>query len=159
MNANCSNLWLNSSYCVQPVGEISTCPGYLPGPTATRPPFAAGPSTSIPWYDPDPTQDADLLVIPLANLTRTDCWDYIWINNTDSDWLGCWDYAWASGIEPDQFALWNPSIDQNTEDSLEPKYDYPCTLKPSVSYCIGLTSPTPGKPSVNPNPLALSVFH
>ncbi|KAF7184685.1 hypothetical protein CNMCM7691_006047 [Aspergillus felis] len=143
VNANCTNLWLNYSYCVQPVGEISTYPGYLPGPTATRPPFTAGPSTSIPWYDPDPTQDADLVVIPLANLTRTDCWDYIWINSTDPDRLGCWDYAWAAGVEPDQFALWNPSIDQNAEDSLEPTYDYPCTLTPSVSYCIGLASPTP----------------
>ncbi|BAE54678.1 unnamed protein product [Aspergillus oryzae RIB40] len=137
------NIGLNDFYCVQPVGEISTYPGYLPGPTATRPPFTAGPSTSIPWYDPESTQDADLLVIPLANLTRTDCWDYIWINSTDPDQLGCWDYAWAAGVEPDQFALWNPSIDQNAEDSLEPTYDYHCTLTPSVSYCIGLASPTP----------------
>lgn len=150
MNANCTNLWLNYSYCVQLVGEISTYPGYLPGPTATRPPFTAGPSTSIPWYDPESTQDADLLVIPLANLTRTDCWDYIWINSTDPDQLGCWDYAWAAGVEPDQFALWNPSIDQNAEDSLEPTYDYHCTLTPSVSYCIGLASPTPGKSSPHP---------
>lgn len=74
VDAQCINLWLNYNYCVQPVGDIKDYPGYGPGPTKTRPPFTPGPSTSIPREDPEPTDDPNLLIIPIANLTREDCW-------------------------------------------------------------------------------------
>lgn len=73
LDGNCTNLWLNYTYCVQPVGDIATYPGYGAGPTATLPPFTAGPQTSLPWTDPDPTPAPGNIIIPLANDTRVDC--------------------------------------------------------------------------------------
>jgi len=52
--------------------------------------------------------------------------------------------AWVYGAEPADFAHWNPSIDQNEEDATTPTYDYDCKLALSVSYCVELSSPTPG---------------
>ncbi|KAL3486616.1 hypothetical protein BJX62DRAFT_241846 [Aspergillus germanicus] len=139
---NCTNPWLDYSHCVQAVGNISTYPGYLGGPSPILPHFTPEPSTSIPW-SAIPTKES-LLGIPLANETRIDCWNYIWINNTDSGWLNCWDHALAAGLSRAQFALWNPSIDQNVEDADAPSYEYDCALVPSLSYCIALASPTQG---------------
>jgi hypothetical protein len=47
------------------------------------------------------------------------------------------------GIDREEFALWNPSLDQNPTNAENATYDYPCSAKVSVSYCIGIASPTP----------------
>jgi hypothetical protein len=52
---------------------------------------------SIPWTPIQTNESA--LVIPLANKTRLDCWDYIWINSTDPEWLNCWYYSGFSERE------------------------------------------------------------
>jgi len=147
VNENCTNLWLNYSYCIQPVGDITTYPGYGGTTTTTLPPFTPGPKTALPWDETmeTGTNRTDLVVIPLAEGTRIDCYYYIWINVTDTEAsnLTCWDVASWAGQTPEQFALWNPSIDQNTNASTSPTYDYDCTLTPSVSYCALLASPTP----------------
>ncbi|KAL3441171.1 hypothetical protein BJX65DRAFT_314055 [Aspergillus insuetus] len=113
---NCTNLWLDYSYYVQAVGTLPR------------------PSTSIPW-SAIPTRES-LMVIPLANETRIDCWNYLWINNTDSEWLNCWGYALAAGLSRAQFALWNPSIDQNAKDADAPSYDKPTASAPPAPVLV-----------------------
>ncbi|KAL2802188.1 hypothetical protein BJX63DRAFT_438128 [Aspergillus granulosus] len=84
IDKNCTNLWLNYNYCVSPVGNIETYPGYAivtGGPTTSR--FMPTlPETAIDWSDlplatltpwtplPTPT------TLPLANGTRKDCKEY-----------------------------------------------------------------------------------
>ena len=88
IDANCTNLLLGISHCVQPVGTISMCPGYG-GATATTPPFVPGPVTSLPWTGPiwaiadNATQPTG--TIPIANKTRIDCWSYIFNKDTIKD--------------------------------------------------------------------------
>lgn len=82
VNANCTNLWLDYNYCVVPVGDISTYPGYG-GATST---FTITPETStlLPWTDPFANDRTDAVLIPLANDIRTHRWDYIWFDDTAS---------------------------------------------------------------------------
>lgn len=149
INSNCTNLWLDSSYCVAPVGSISTYPGYG-GPTST---FTIRPAstTPMPWVDFFSNNRSEQISIPIANETRTDCWDYIWINETLGSDYSCWDVASFSGLSREQFILWNPSLDKNTEDTATRTYDYDCTLQPASSYCNVIASPTPAPvPTVVP---------
>ncbi|KAJ9156077.1 carbohydrate-binding module family 50 protein [Pleurostoma richardsiae] len=144
--SNCTNLWADTSYCVAPVGAISTYSGYTT-PTST---FSITPESSTPisWYDPfasNGTSEA-AVSIPLANNTRTDCWDYTWWNSSKSSVPSCWDVAASNEITGEQFVLWNPSLDANltvSDNATTTVYDYPCTIAPSLSYCVGLASPTP----------------
>ncbi|KAJ8110046.1 hypothetical protein OPT61_g7001 [Boeremia exigua] len=142
IDVSCSNLWLNTSYCVQPVGDITTYPGYGGSTTATLPPFTTGPKTSLP-PNPDPVDAPDQIIIPMANDTRVDCWSYMWLNESSPESTDCWGIAAAIGIEREEFALWNPSLDQNPIDTENATYDYPCSAQVSVSYCIGIARPTP----------------
>jgi hypothetical protein len=70
---NCTNLYLNSYYCVEAVGYISTYPGYLT--TSTTSALNQTSATSLPSSNGNPltnfTTSAQL--IPLANGTRFDC--------------------------------------------------------------------------------------
>lgn len=136
---NCTNLWLNAYYCVQPVGYISTYPGY--GGTPTRDPIEPIKATSLPNI-------GDILanftetqpLIPIANQTRLDCSSYIWFDNlTDNAAADCWSLAQVRGITAEEFILWNPSL--GTQDSSS-DYAYPCTVSASTSYCIGLATST-----------------
>jgi hypothetical protein len=76
LDASCSNLWLNASYCVQPVSDIKTYPGYGGATTATLPEFTAGPKTSLTPNE-DPVAAPDQIIVPMANDTRVDCWRYV----------------------------------------------------------------------------------
>ncbi|KAI0123660.1 muramidase [Xylariales sp. AK1849] len=142
---NCTNLWANTSYCVAPVGYISTYSGYST-PTAT---FSITPesSTAIAWYDPF-ASDGTAPDVPLANSTRTDCWDYTWWNTSLSTLPSCWDVAASSDITGEELVLWNPSLEANASLTVTPDnvtatvYDYPCTISASQSYCVAIASPT-----------------
>lgn len=70
LDANCTNLWVNYEYCVEPVGSISTYPGY--GGSTTLPPITGMSKTAL--SPPTTTSSSSALVIPIANGTRTDCW-------------------------------------------------------------------------------------
>lgn len=72
----CSNLWLDTSYCVAPVGNIASYSGYTGTATLpfSLPDFTPGPSTKAEWDTSTPTSDPEYPVIPLANETRVDCW-------------------------------------------------------------------------------------
>ena len=72
---NCTNLQANVYYCVQAVGSISTYPGYGATATATQP-FIPTNCTSLPWVDIKAYYKSLYPVIPFANDTRTDCYQY-----------------------------------------------------------------------------------
>ncbi|KAL6811041.1 hypothetical protein GGI42DRAFT_339846 [Trichoderma sp. SZMC 28013] len=179
--SNCANLELGYYYCVQPVGYISTYLGY--DPTAIAPPFDQTPSTSLPKIDNPlanwPVSDS---IIPIANNTRKDCYDYIYVNNTNTTEnlaADCWNLAWAYGITREELVLWNPSLGKDDTSFSTPvpeessciaspttvsksssvsvdKYTYPCTLAANTSYCVLLVSPTtgPSTPTIPPGPRA-----
>jgi hypothetical protein len=62
LNADCNNLWLDYSYCVAPVGETSTYPGYG-GATSTS---TITPETRTPllWTDSFANNRTDTVAIP-----------------------------------------------------------------------------------------------
>lgn len=72
---NCTNLWLEYSSCIVPVRSIDQYPGY--DPPAPNFPITPESSTPIPFEDVFRDED-DMLVIPLANDSRDDCWDHLW---------------------------------------------------------------------------------
>ncbi|KAM0346568.1 hypothetical protein ACHAP4_011664 [Fusarium culmorum] len=160
---NCTNLWLDYSYCVKPVGAISTYPGYggTAAPSATSRPFKKTESTDQSSHngtdplDRFPSTDG---IVPIANGTRLDCVEYYWTENTtDNLAADCWALTAIYGIEPEGFILWNPSLtdaDKTEEDfdadapsatgtmTYRNDFAYPCTVSSSVSYCVGLLSGT-----------------
>ncbi|KKP02189.1 LysM domain-containing protein [Trichoderma harzianum] len=168
--SNCANLELGYYYCVQPVGYISTYPGYEP--RATAPLFNQTPTTSLPKIgNPLANWPVNDSIIPIANNTRKDCYDYIYMNNTNTTVnlaADCWNLAWAYGITREELVLWNPSLEKDDTSFSTPapeessciqvatpttvssgssvsvdRYTYPCTLAANTSYCVLLLSPTP----------------
>ncbi|KAF5587789.1 muramidase [Fusarium subglutinans] len=149
---NCTNLWLRTSYCVAPVGDIADYLGY--GPEEDEWTIEPQESTEVPYWEKFPR---DGPYVPLANGTREDCWEYLWWNETYAGSpIPCLDAALGYELDLEQFFLWNPSLDQNEPDAVSPTYDFPCTISPFVSYCMQLASPTPvpKKPRVPPSPRA-----
>ncbi|PNP85446.1 hypothetical protein FNYG_01275 [Fusarium nygamai] len=144
---NCTNLLADVYYCVQPVGYISTYPGY--NGSSTQPPIQPVSATSIPFQNPFEQKDnkSDSQLIPLANGTRRDCYKYIYFYN--------------------DFILWNPSLAQPEDDeetsgqadSVANLYAYPCTVSANSSYCVMLASPTPApiEDVQPPTPLAAGI--
>jgi LysM repeat protein len=152
VNVNCTNLWLDYNYCIAPVGNIRSYPGYPKPPTST---FSITPMavTQIPWRPITNKSNTSYAIVPIAAGSRTDCWNYVWINATLSGTIDCWALASFSQIGREQFVLWNPSLNQNTGTGT-PSYNYTCTIPPSLSYCVGIASPTPMAytPPVPPSP-------
>ncbi|KAF7173330.1 hypothetical protein CNMCM5623_005526 [Aspergillus felis] len=133
VNGNCTNLYLNYSYCVQPVGNIETYPGYATTTTtgASPPTTTAWWGTRVAWEDlPIATNLTPWVPIvtpttaPLANNTRLDCDEYTdnTLGSVPCDWL-------ALGVDIGDFASWNPSVDV-----------YNCTLANNTRYCTLLGS-------------------
>ena len=118
----CSNLWLDASYCVKPVGNIETYPGYpvtVPETSFTRPPISTVQPTEVPL----PTMR------PFAPGTDEDCYGYISVFENEEWGLDkCEITAMASRITVDDLMKWNPSL---SEDS--------CLLQPGFRYCIAKT--------------------
>ncbi|KAK2038552.1 LysM domain-containing protein [Colletotrichum somersetense] len=143
-NPGCGNLWLNTSYCVQPVGDINTYPSY---PYSTSPPYTLTPSDyvtttqpAIETIAPSETPVADL---PLASgsLDEADgCREFVEhvdvpIPRDQSQQpdvpqltknINTCDYVVAEQkILMDDFIEWNPSL-RNVS---------PCVLQPNLRYC------------------------
>ncbi|KAL3486679.1 hypothetical protein BJX62DRAFT_228560 [Aspergillus germanicus] len=76
VNQNCTNLFAEESYCVQPVGSIdqySGHPGYIPpAPSVSEIPFSDQPNAT---YTPPALNQTSPL--PFANGTRGDCYIYV----------------------------------------------------------------------------------
>ncbi|KAF3898088.1 Carbohydrate-binding module family 50 protein [Trichophyton interdigitale] len=145
VNHKCENLWLNYSYCVQPVGDIGTYTGYpisTPSVTFTRPSptsTSASPTRTEVWT-PVPS--------PLAPGTIEGC--YLYENAYDEESASdaslnlCWWWAANGEVDIQEFLAWNPSL--LNED---------CHLKPGYRYCIRRWKDRPTLPHVycsEPNP-------
>ncbi|KAF5697167.1 peptidoglycan-binding lysin domain-containing protein [Fusarium mundagurra] len=161
--SNCTNLLAGVYYCVQPVGYISTYPGY--DGSSTRPPIQPMSATTLP-NPPAKTNKPALSVVPIANGTRNDCVKYTYIRNiTDNPVANSWSLCNLWDQSPQDFILWNPSLAESkdaetfeatTEKPAVNPYTYPYTLSANSSYCVMLASPTP-TPDVDiqpPTPLA-----
>ncbi|KAJ5139216.1 uncharacterized protein N7515_004064 [Penicillium bovifimosum] len=166
INEKCTNLQLGVYYCVQAVGYITTYPGY--GGTSddyTKVSMTAVPSSVLRPDYPGALPNNSYPVIPLANGTRKDCYDYMWLSNTTDDALAdCWTMAMTNGVSAEDFIMWNPSLEEkprrsssiastasasaSSSSSVTPdSYYYPCTLRASSSYCVMLSRPKKTKAS------------
>ncbi len=75
VNVNCTNLFAEESYCVVPVGDLTSYPGY-PGyvaPSNATTTFAWSDAPKATWVPPDLNITDNT---PLANGTRSDCWQF-----------------------------------------------------------------------------------
>ncbi|RSL71249.1 hypothetical protein CEP51_012088 [Fusarium floridanum] len=136
---NCTNLWLNTSYCVAPVGSISEYPGY--GPEKPTFDFEPVDIVFLPWEDPWEEWRNRQKLVPLATGTRKDCWNYDWWNNSEVSLPEVSSVAFVYEVNLELFLAWNPSLEGEE------------IIKPSVSYCVALSEPTP-TPWKPPNPRA-----
>jgi len=137
LNSNCTNLWANASYCILPVGDISTYAGYggaatttIPGPTGTvfnysTLPTATWPSAIVP--------SATATGYPLANNTRKDCVTYY--NNDNQT---CLYLSILYNIALTDFVLWNPSTGNTTTLNTD-GWDG-CTMVAGKRYCAQLNT-------------------
>lgn len=131
LNENCSNLELGTAYCVKPVGDITTYPGYKvdgPSTTFTRPPTS---TISVPI----PTETLH----PRAPGTIDSCETYVnafdaaaeeerfgpqpWYDEMNE----CTTYAGIYGVTLADMREWNPSLSEDDEG---------CRFDPDYSYCV-----------------------
>ncbi|KAM5506240.1 hypothetical protein McanMca71_002433 [Microsporum canis] len=157
VNQKCENLWLNYSYCVKPVGDITTYSGYpvsTPSVTFTRPrpTSTSSMSTETTLPTPDPS--------PLAPGTIEGCYEYgdPWDEETAKilppgtslqDLNSCQGWAWNGEVEYDELLAWNPSLIWDRTKPAET-----CFLKPGYRYCIRRWKVRPTRPHdfcVEPN--------
>ncbi|KAI0905819.1 hypothetical protein F4823DRAFT_113363 [Ustulina deusta] len=137
VNVNCTNLFAEESYCVVPVGDLTSYPGY-PGyvaPSNATTTFAWSDAPKATWVPPDLNITDNT---PLANGTRSDCWQF-----TDGSSLQlpingsiysstCQLIASTYGTSLDQLKNWNPSLPTNETD---------CSFDPSLRYCLMAYNP------------------
>ncbi|KAK4186063.1 hypothetical protein QBC35DRAFT_465066 [Podospora australis] len=128
VNVNCTNLWLYTSYCVQPLTPIN-----IPATKVfTRPPISS--STHSAYTVVYPT------IYPKAPNTETNCSEYRnfipLANDTAGDVLlpaipganlinSCWYVANKHQIPLAGLLFWNPSLNASN-----------CNLQPGRSYCV-----------------------
>lgn len=132
INANCTNLWADTSYCVGAVGDISTYAGYGGATTTTNmPTFVA---TADPAWTPmesvfTPTYsiNSQATNLPIANGSLTDC--FAIFNNKYGE-VSCQSVADIYGVDIGDFLSWNPSL--GDFDHYNPKT---CVLTNATQYC------------------------
>lgn len=144
INENCTNLLLDISYCVAPVGDINTYsgrPGYhTPGPTGL--PFTKVTFTSTKPATTTPTSTQ----MAFAEDTRDDCYQYFEASQMETDISGtsfrhqCDLAAAVYGVELSELLTWNPKLGNDTEAAS-------CSFKPGVRYCGRFYFELPPPPS------------
>ncbi|KAG6039143.1 hypothetical protein E4U41_003159 [Claviceps citrina] len=125
VDSSCSNLWAKTSYCVKPVGNIETYPGYTTTAAATT---FTRPSTATSFV-PSPVQTAALN--PRASGTISDC--FVYENAFDaasrlqnpSAANSCSSWARFANVTVEQLLEWNPSLSASG-----------CALQAGKSYCV-----------------------
>lgn len=140
VDSNCTNLILEESYCVKPVGSISTYSGY--GGTSTDAcSRARGPTTCYRDVSDLPTGTL-VTETPNARGTTKNCDKFVtWRNSTFGNSTGpdlntCDYIKWRYEITWEQLKAWNPSL--NTTDPS-------CAIKNGYKYCVqgpGYTTPS-----------------
>ncbi|OBT78531.1 hypothetical protein VF21_01031 [Pseudogymnoascus sp. 05NY08] len=133
INVNCTNLFADESYCVQPVGDINTYPGKA---GASHP--VTGVQTTIPFSalpDVTPTTTTGCSTStpsPTATGTRRDCNDYFLGDYFPSVPVGtsynsaCEFAAAVYGVDLTAFQTWNTAIDVSSAS---------CAFQTGVRYC------------------------
>ncbi|PTB45697.1 carbohydrate-binding module family 50 protein [Trichoderma asperellum CBS 433.97] len=141
VNSTCGNLWLDTYYCVEAVGNIATYSDY----NQTAHPFTwpavgqARTKTSAP--SPQVTLMGDL---PLAPGTL-DCGSYTqYYNSSRLNGNQCGMVAWVFTLNVTDFVAWNPSLSYNATDPSA------CVLLPGYRYCIG--GPLPASKGTSSTP-------
>jgi hypothetical protein len=123
VDVNCSNLWLNTSYCVRAVGNIATYSGY----PVTTPSYTFTKSPSTTAFTPVAVATPPLN--PKAPGTWTNCTFYENAFNTKivnyESLNSCRSWSINSGSTVEQLIHWNPSLDPQN-----------CVLDPAYSYCL-----------------------
>lgn len=133
INSNCTNLFAQESYCIEPVGAISSYPGYggvtplgnLTGTSGSFDSFSA--ATYIPTLFAGYNRT-------LANRTVTTCSDYLNGADYQQDLTGtlyasnCQLAASVYGITVANLGVWNPSLDTNAAS---------CAFEATAWYCAG----------------------
>lgn len=133
INPNCTNLFAQESYCVEPVGDINSYPGYggvtpLGNLTGTAGSFS---SFSAATYIPTLFAGYNRT---LANGTVTTCSDYLNGADYQEDLTGtfyasnCQLAASVYGITVANLVVWNPSLDSNASS---------CAFDATAWYCAG----------------------
>lgn len=149
IDVHCTNLWLNTAYCVRAVGDINTYPGYSysTSPLYTLPPsFFVTTTTTLSRTVPSV---APIVVLPLAPGIKSDCAAYVeyvpvdpYRDQSQSEnarlvtaRINSCDFA-SSGypVSLADFLSWNPSL-----ASLSP-----CYLQPGYCYCAQNSSSVVG---------------
>ncbi|CAP64831.1 uncharacterized protein PODANS_5_3800 [Podospora anserina S mat+] len=127
LDKNCTNLWKDTAYCVKPVGNIVTYPGYKTS-TAT---------TSFTRPTPQPTASAAPIPIPTlhpkAPGTVNECflhrnaWESSFMANNPlfAGGNNCTSWASVGDVTIQQLLEWNPSLSATK-----------CEFKPGSSYCV-----------------------
>lgn len=135
VDSNCINLWLNTSYCVAPIGNIATYSGYsvsTPLYTFTKPPKTTATPTPVPL----PTLN------PRAPGTISDCDIYdnpFFANTTNAMTYNSYNnWAQIAGVTIQDLISWNPSLSASN-----------CTLDAEYSYYI-ISGQTPREYSFPP---------
>ncbi|KAG9698248.1 Six-hairpin glycosidase, partial [Aureobasidium melanogenum] len=135
INANCTNLYAQESYCVRAVGDINTYSGKFGAITATATiasvdtPFADLPSAT----DITTVTSATSSALPLANGTRQDCESYFDGTIFQVD-VSFWDSicqlaAVSFDVDLNSFGTWNQGL--NVTSPL-------CAFQSGVQYCARL---------------------
>lgn len=150
INSNCTNLWLGNAYCVAPVGDISTYPGYpqtTPLITVTSASFPPV-DTGIPTASSSPGYVATTSLLPTASGTIPGCDTYKNANGSGGH-DSCSDISANYLVSVDQLQKWNPSLSKNPSDcSLQPGFSY-CVVQnstengPSPNYCLSVNATMP----------------
>ncbi|KAK0724574.1 hypothetical protein B0H67DRAFT_641092 [Lasiosphaeris hirsuta] len=148
---NCTNLWLETSYCVKAVGDVNTYPSY---PYSTTPPYTLTPSnyvtTTRPPHQTVAPSATPIVVLPLAPGSHAEadgCLRFaqhrpIPIPRDQSEQtdvpsltktVNSCDYVSAAhnALLQDFFA-WNPSLEVLN----------PCQLQPGYRYCVAHSNAT-----------------
>ncbi|KAH7073207.1 LysM domain-containing protein [Paraphoma chrysanthemicola] len=141
IDANCTNLWLSTAYCVQSVGDINKYPNYPYSSSAvytlTKPAYVT--TTSV--LTPTVPSASPYVPLPRAPGTKADCEDYIDYTSVEpfrdqfesenvrliTEEINSCSFA-ASGymVSEEDFLNWNPSLTSSK----------PCYLQKGYSYCI-----------------------
>ncbi|KAL8857173.1 MAG: hypothetical protein Q9178_006228 [Gyalolechia marmorata] len=133
INANCTNLLADESYCVQAVGDINTYSGRAGYST---PPATQGPATGKYNDLPDATYDLPTTTPtskPFAKGTRTDCNNkfdggIFQANLTGTNWKSNCELAAASyNVELEDFGTWNTGLGDVNSTT--------CSFQNAIQYC------------------------
>ncbi|KAI0595745.1 carbohydrate-binding module family 50 protein [Biscogniauxia sp. FL1348] len=149
INDNCTNLFAYESYCVMPVGDISS---YSSRSGAITTPTTTIPFTSILSLDPV-TDSAPIVTstsLPVAAGTREDCSRYfdgaqmLSENISTTSYANACEFAaavWAVSL--DDLMLWNPDLGNLTNGE--------CDMNSDVRYCAKLLFADPPPEAVGPD--------